>query len=143
MIFDKEILEGKKFDENNSIQHFHYDESGYATEYDNLLKKHNLKILSLRDRAVASIWRSHVESYTVAPVFDKDGNKICWGMYWPDNSFSKFKTKREAMEMMREVNPKRYYDDDDDDWEISNYGIDPELGGRYGIDFDDEVGFRD
>ena len=44
--------------------------------------------------------------------------------------------------MMREVNPKRYYDDDDD-WEISNYGIDPELGGRYGIDFDDEVGFRD
>ena len=38
-----------------------------------------------------------------------------------------------------------YRDDDDydDDWEISNYGIDPELGGRYGIDFDDEVGFRD
>ena len=34
-------------------------------------------------------------------------------------------------------------DDDDDDWEISNYGIDPELRGRYGIDFDDEVGFRD
>ncbi len=31
----------------------------------------------------------------------------------------------------------------DDDWEINNYGIDPELGGRYGIDFDDEVGFRD
>ena len=33
--------------------------------------------------------------------------------------------------------------DEDDDWEINNYGIDPELGGRYGIDFDDEVGFRD
>ena len=30
-----------------------------------------------------------------------------------------------------------------DDWEINNYGIDPELGGIYGIDFDDEVGFRD
>ena len=33
--------------------------------------------------------------------------------------------------------------DEDDDWEITNYGIDPELGGRYGVDFDDEVGFRD
>ena len=143
MIFDKEILEGKKFDENNSIQHFHYDESGYAIEYDNLLKKHNLKILE-RDKYNGFYHMGGaLESYTVAPVFDKDGNKICWGMYWPDNSFSKFKTKREAMEMMREVNPERYYDDDDDDWEISNYGIDPELGGRYGIDFDDEVGFRD
>ena len=35
------------------------------------------------------------------------------------------------------------FGDEDDDWEINNYGIDPELGGRYGIDFDDEVGFRD
>ena len=34
-------------------------------------------------------------------------------------------------------------EDDDDDWEITNYGIDPELGGCYGIDFTDEVGFRD
>jgi len=33
--------------------------------------------------------------------------------------------------------------DEEDDWEITNYGIDPELGGRYGVDFDDEVGFRD
>ena len=33
--------------------------------------------------------------------------------------------------------------DEDDDWEITNYGIDPELGGRYGVDFNDEVGFRD
>ena len=32
---------------------------------------------------------------------------------------------------------------ENDDWEITNYGIDPELGGRYGVDFDDEVGFRD
>jgi|TARA_Y100000296_G_scaffold82258_1_gene111106 hypothetical protein len=39
-----------------------------------------------------------------------------------------------------EDEPDQY---DDDDWEITNYGIDPELGGRYGIDFDDEVGFRD
>lgn len=31
----------------------------------------------------------------------------------------------------------------EDDWEVHNYGIDPELGGIYGIDFDDEVGFRD
>ena len=35
------------------------------------------------------------------------------------------------------------FGDEDDDWEINNYGIDPELGGRYGIDFDDEIGFRD
>ena len=33
--------------------------------------------------------------------------------------------------------------DEDNDWEITNYGIDPELGGCYGIDFTDEVGFRD
>ena len=32
---------------------------------------------------------------------------------------------------------------ENDDWEITNYGIDPELGGRYCVDFNDEVGFRD
>ena len=101
MIKDIEILESKKFNESNSIQHFHYDESGYATEYDNLLKKHNLKIEE-RDKYNGFYHMGGaLEYYTVAPVFDKDGNKICWGMYWPDNSFSKFKTKKGKKEFER------------------------------------------
>jgi hypothetical protein len=140
-IWDKQILKGKKFDKRNSIQHFHYDKSGYATEYNNLLKKHNLKTVDRDNYTGYYMHGGALESYTVAPVFDKEGNKICWAMHYPDDSFAKFKTKAEAMQMMRENNPKRGYEDDD--WEISNYGIDPELGGHYGIDFDDEVGFRD
>ena len=51
--------------------------------------------------------------------------------------------KMQAKRWEEIVYDERGEDCDDDDWEISNYGIDPELGGRYGIDFDDEVGFRD
>tara|TARA_Y100000310_G_scaffold177116_1_gene177200 strand:- start:228 stop:653 length:426 start_codon:yes stop_codon:yes gene_type:complete len=138
-----EILLDAKLTRENSIQHHHYDESGYATEYRRLMEKHNL-VKEVRDNYRGYYHEGGaLENYTVAPIFDKEGNKICWGMHYPDNSCSRFRTKKEAMQWMREWNPPRSYDDDDDDWEITNYGIDPELGGRYGVDFTDEVGFRD
>jgi len=129
-----------EFTKENSVQHFHYGEpykgkgrSGNPNEYWHLLEKSNLLDES-RDNYNGYYHEGYaLEYFTVAPIFDKEGGKICWGMYYPDNSCAKFKTKKEAMKMMREINPKRRYDDDD---EFNEYGLLSDCG------CPDPVGFR-
>ena len=100
-IYDKQILEDVKFTEKDSIQFFHY-EKGSIRKYDRLLKKHNLTQETRDDPSGYYHEGEALDNFTVAPIFDKDGKKICWGMYFKDNSCCKFKTKKEAMQMMRE-----------------------------------------
>ena len=106
-IYDKQILEDVKFTEENSIQFFHYelrksDMKYRSWKYDRLLKKHNLNQETRDDPAGYYHEGEALDNFTVAPIFDKDGKKICWGMYFKDNSCCKFKTKKDAMIMMRE-----------------------------------------
>ena len=100
-IYDKQILEDVKFTEKDSIQFFHY-EKGSIRKYDRLLKKHNLTPKRRDDPNGYYHEGEALDNFTVAPIFDKGGKKICWGMYFKDNSCCKFKTKKEAMQMMRE-----------------------------------------
>ena len=100
-IYDKQILEDVKFTEKDSIQFFHY-EKGSIRKYDRLLKKHNLTQETRDDPSGYYHEGEALDNFTVAPIFDKDGKKICWGMYFKDKSCCKFKTKKEAMQMMRE-----------------------------------------
>ena len=100
-IYDKQILEDVKFTEKDSIQFFHY-EKGSIRKYDRLLKKHNLTQETRDDPNGYYHEGEALDNFTVAPIFGKDGKKICWGMYFTDNSCCKFKTKKEAMQMMRE-----------------------------------------
>ena len=100
-IYDKQILADVKFTEKDSIQFFHY-EKGSIRKYDRLLKKHNLTQETRDDPSGYYHEGEALDNFTVAPIFDKDGKKICWGMYFKDNSCCKFKTKKEAMQMMRE-----------------------------------------
>ena len=64
-------------------------------------------------------------------------DELAMAMLDPDSEYF----DEEQYAMWGHLHPS--YNPEDDDWEITNYGIDPELGGRHGIDFDDEVGFRD
>ena len=100
-IYDKQILEDVKFTEEDSIQFFHY-EKGSIRKYTLLLEKHNLNQETRDDPNGYYHEGEALDNFTVAPIFDKDGKKICWGMYFKDNSCCKFKTKKEAMIMMRE-----------------------------------------
>ena len=107
-IYDKQILEDVKFTEKNSIQFFHYGtfrgkgRAGNPNEYWHLLKKNNLS-QEVRDDPSGYYHEGEaLDNFTVAPIFGKDGKKICWGMYFTDNSCCKFKTKKEAMQLMRE-----------------------------------------
>ena len=100
-IYDKQILEDVKFTEKDSIQFFHY-EKGSIRKYTILLEKHNLNQETRDDPSGYYHEGEALDNFTVAPIFDKDGKKICWGMYFKDNSCCKFKTKKEAMQMMRE-----------------------------------------
>jgi hypothetical protein len=101
-IYDKQILEDVKFTEKDSIQFFHY-EKGSIRKYDRLLKKHNLTQETRDDPNGYYHEGEALDNFTVAPIFGKDGKKICWGMYFTDNSCCKFKTKKDAMIMMREL----------------------------------------
>ena len=106
-IYDKQILEDVKFTEEDSIQFFHYelrkkDMKYRGWKYDQLLKKHNLTPERRDDPNGYYHEGEALDHLTVAPIFDKDGEKICWGMYFRDNSCWKFKTKKDAMIMMRE-----------------------------------------
>ena len=100
-IYDKQILEDVKCTEEDSIQFFHY-EKGSIRKYTILLEKHNLNQETRDDPNGYYHEGEALDNFTVAPIFDKDGKKICWGMYFKDNSCCKFKTKKEAMIMMRE-----------------------------------------
>ena len=82
-IYDKQILEDVKFTEKDSIQFFHY-EKGSIRKYDRLLKKHNLTQETRDDPSGYYHEGEALDNFTVAPIFDKDGKKICWGMYWPE-----------------------------------------------------------
>ncbi len=129
-IWDRTILKDITFTEENSVQYFHYD-----SEYSDFMQKNNLRRV-VRDKYNGYYHEGDaLQHYRVAPIFDKEGNKICWGMYWPDDSCCKFKTKKEAMEMMHKVNPKRRWYDYDD--EFNEYGILSDSGCT------DPVGFRD
>ena len=116
-----EIFKESKFTKKNSVQRFHYGKfrgkgrDGNPNEYWFLLKKHNLRE-EIRDDPSGYYHEGEALSHLkVAPIFDKHANKICWGMYWQDNSCSKFKTKKDAMSLMKEyisgVSEEPWYSD--------------------------------
>lgn len=105
--------------------------------YHSMKKKSNLRMEYIGDRSLVDHEGDCLYDFVVAPIFNEKGEKISWGFSHDEYGLiSEHKTKKEALAQLPDY-------DDDDDWEINNYGIDPELGGRYGVDFDDEVGFRD
>tara|TARA_Y100000310_G_C19962185_1_gene481713 strand:- start:37 stop:459 length:423 start_codon:yes stop_codon:yes gene_type:complete len=101
-----QILEDVTLTEKNSIQHNHYGKSGNSKKFHKLLKKHNLRTARRDDPTGHYHMGEALSEYVVAPIFDKDGNKICWGMYHPDDSFAKFRTKQHAMSHMRALTMK-------------------------------------
>ena len=132
MSLSNRVYKDVEFTEENSVQYSHYL-FGNDAKFFKFLKKHNLRIESRDDQNGYYHEGEALSEYVVAPIFDKDGNKLCWGTYHTPEweVYAKFKTKKAAMNEIKDLYRYSNYDD-----EFNEYGLLMDSG------CPDPVGFR-